>query len=256
MIYGLYLSAQGADAQSTQLDVVANNLANAQTTGFKRDLALLAARNPYDMLHGFNSHPPGNLNASTGGTEVVGVATDFSQGSLSSTGGRFDVAISGPGFFQVSDGYNEFLTRNGAFTLDRTGQLVTKGEGHTVLTPGGVPVVVPAEARDIDISTNGTVFAIDEAGVRSAVSQIALVEPSTPDALLKLGSHLYRSTAPVAPAGEATTVTQGSLETSGTNSIQEMMQMIQASRAFESNVSMIRFQDESLGQLLQTVSRQ
>ena len=87
MLYGLYLSAQGAQNQTLRLQTIANNVANADTTGFKRDLAVFQDYLPYDVEHGYPNTPPGDLNNSTGGTSIASTHTDFTEGPLYQTGG-------------------------------------------------------------------------------------------------------------------------------------------------------------------------
>jgi flagellar basal body rod protein FlgG len=255
MIYGLYLSAQGAEARSTQLDVISNNLANAQTSSFKRDLALFQARQPHDLRFGTDNEPPGNLDDHTGGVELSGIVTDHSAGPLNPTGGTYDVAIAGSGFLQVSDGEQNFLTRNGSLTVNADGELVTSDQGLQVLTESGGTIAIPEEARDVQILANGDVDAINDVGTRVQLGRLALVEPESYDSLTKLGNSLYVTPDEVVAKREHDQIRQGYLEGSGTQSVSEMVQLIGASRAFETNINMIRFQDESLSQLLQVIPR-
>lgn len=253
MIYGLYLSAQGADVQSMRQDVIANNLANASTNAFKRDFAVFQAHPPADQ--NANEELPGNLGDSTGGISLAEVATDFSNGPLVRTGGTFDLALSGPGFLQVTDGQQQFLTRNGQLARNTLGELVTHESGHAVLGSDGVPITIPAEAEQIEVASDGTVFQIGPGNSRSELGKLDIVRPTSFDQLVKVGNSLYRSAADVEPAGEEVQVQQGFLESSGTRPVLEMMDLIEASRAFEANVNMIKFQDDTLGQLLQTLPR-
>lgn len=255
MIYGLYLSAQGADVQSTRQDVISANLANASTTAFKRDLAVFQAHRPYDEENGISQAVPGDLNQSTGGISLAGVVTDYRNGSILPTGGTYDIALNGPGFFKVSDGRNEYLTRNGRLTRNAQGELVTQGSGLAVMSTGGAPITISAEAQEVEISSNGTVFQVGPDKTRSELGQIDLVLPRSLDSLVKLGDSLYRADGAVESAGDAVQVQQRSLESSGTEPVSEMVQLIEASRAFEANVNMIRFQDEALGRLLGAVAR-
>ncbi len=254
MIHGLYVSAQGANALSQKLDVISNNLANAQTTGFKHDLAIFQAIQPHDSEFENDGPVPGNLNQSTGGLTLTEVATDFSNGGLQATGGSYDLALTGPGFFQVNDGNQTFLTRNGSFTLDQTGDLVTQ-DGHRVLNSSGGAINIPLDAATVDIGSNGVVYAIDQTGLRVEAGQIDLVQPRSAHQLTKVGNSYYLVAGEVESALETTQIQQGFLEGSGTNSVSEMMQMIQTSRAFETNINMIKFQDEALGRLLQSGTR-
>lgn len=251
MIYGLYLSAQGAEVQSVRQDVIANNLANASTTSFKRDLALFQSHPPFDKVEGGIQDVPGQLNRSTGGTSLAGVATDFSDGTHIATGGKLDVALTGPGFFRVTDGKQQFLTRNGQLTIDPLGRMVTSDRG--LLVQGVKPV--PPGTLEIEFSEDGNVFGIDVDRLRVDLGRLDLVHPASTGELQKQGDSLYLTKGPVIPAGAEVRVKQGFLEGSGTNSVAEMMELIEAARAFESNINMIRFQDEALGQLIQSVPR-
>jgi len=259
MIYGLYLSAQGADAQSTQLDVISNNLANAQTSSFKRDLALFQARQPHDVRKGIEGDVPGNVNNSTGGVEVSGVVTDYSQGPLLKTDSPLDVALTGPGFMQVEADGQTLLTRNGSLAINEIGQLVTASEGHTVLDSSGGSIEIPPDAARVEITPDGLVAALDQQGARLDVGQLGLVEPESYHELIKHGNSLYESLGETIPVVRddpaAAEFRQGFLEGSGTQSVTEMMRLIETSRAFETNINMIKYQDDALGQLLQVVAR-
>ncbi|HEX6987348.1 MAG TPA: flagellar hook basal-body protein [Planctomycetaceae bacterium] len=249
MLYGLYLSAQGAQARSTQLDVVANNLANAGTTAFKRDLALFQAHRPFDLEHGGSNLAPGGLVGSTGGLTVAETVTDFSQGALEKTGGSLDLAIAGPGFFRVTDGTEELLTRDGRFARNAAGELVTAG-GRRVLSVEGTPIRLNPDAIAVEVAPDGTLSERFPTGELSAAARLAVVLPQPPDAVEKVGDNLYRAAGGVVPVGADTRVAQGFLEGSGVNPVTETMRMIEASRAFETNVNMMKFQDESLARLL------
>lgn len=255
MLYGLYLSAQGAEAQLNRLDVIANNLANASTSAFKRDLAVFQSLRPFDVEHGMADDLPGDLNKHSGGVSLAGVVTDFSDGPILPTGGTFDVALSGPGFLHVSNGRQEFLTRNGKLMLNEGGDLVTQEMGYNVLDPDGVSIRIDANAKNIEIAADGAIYQIDELGGRIKLTNLALVRPRSLDELQKVGSSFYRATGNVVPAGPEVQVRQGHIEASGTRPILEMTELIQASRAFETNLNMIKYHDEALGRLLQSVTR-
>jgi flagellar basal body rod protein FlgG len=253
MIYGLYLSAQGAETQSKRLDVISNNLANAQTGAFKRDLALFQENRPFDLENQTADDSFAGLNESTGGVTLAGVATDFSDGALVQTRGIYDVAITGPGFLQVSDGQQQLLTRNGKLSVNANGELVTQDSGHRVLGESGAPMTIGSQ--EIEIATDGTIFELGSDGARSRRGRLGLVTVDSTDGLEKVGNSFYRSAGETQPADADVQLHQGFVESSGTHSVLEMMQLIEASRAFETNVNMIKFQDEALGQLLQTVPR-
>jgi len=255
MIYGLYLSAQGAENQSIRQDVIANNLANAGTTAFKRGLALFRAHHPFDRSEGTEANPPHDLSQSTGGTTPSQVATDFTNGPLIPTGGSLDLAIQGSGFFKVADPKgNEFLTRNGKFTLTKNGELVTTSQGFHVLDNAGQPVVVPPGSSDIVVGENGGIQALTTEGVPVPIGQLDLSMPRELKQLEKIGNSLYRAHGGVDSVDASTSVKQGFTEGSGTNSVNEMLAMVEASRFYETNVNMIKYQDDALGRLLQSMS--
>jgi flagellar basal-body rod protein FlgF len=252
MLYGLYHSAQGAQAQALRLDVVANNLANASTTGFKRDLAIFQSHRPYDVENGVGSEPPGNQNALSGGISPAQIVTEFRDGPPRHTGGSLDVALVGQGFFQVSDGRRTFLTRNGEFALNTNGELIAPGSGTRVLSNAGQPIVVPPEAQQVVIGRDGAITAALQDGSMTSLGKLALVRPASLQQLQKVGNSLYTANGDVSPAGSDLSVRQGYLEASGVNPVTEMINMIQASRAAEANVNMIKFQDDTLDRLLQS----
>ncbi len=255
MIYGLYLSAQGAQNQTLRLQTIANNVANADTTGFKRDLAVFQDYLPYDVEHGYPNSPPGDLNKSTGGTSIATTHTDFTEGPLYQTDVPFDVAITGPGFLQVRRGPETFLTRNGGLTVNDLGELVTQDQGLPVLSTRGSSVIVPKGIKTVNIGTDGKITAANAEGENIALGQLNVVKPASLASLEKVGGSLYRSSGQLQPAGPGVQLRQGYLEASGVNPISETVQMIETSRAFETNINMIRFQDETLSHLLQSMAK-
>ena len=254
MIYGLYLSAQGAETQAARLDVLSNNLANASTGAFKRDLALFQAHQPFDVEQGRADALPDGCHLLSGGVSLAGTVTDFSNGPLTPTGGAYDVALAGPGFLVVGDGPQNLLTRNGRFTVDDRGMLVTHDTGLPVKNADGLPIEIPLEAQAIEISDTGRIFQVVD-GIKAEIDQLAVVEPETLAGLQKVGNSFYVSDVPVHAAGPNVRVLQGHLEGSGPNSITAMLNLIEAGRGFETNVNMVRSQDEALGRLLQSVGR-
>ncbi len=252
MIHGLYLSAQGAEAQSTRLGVIANNLANASTNAFKRDIPVFQAFPPFDVLNGTEGQVPPDALPQTGGMALSSTVTDFSNGSLRQTKSDLDVALVGPGFFQVTDGRQKFLTRDGQFSLNEQGELVTASQGMRVVGDGGQPILVPPEAKP-QISTDGTVWGRFIDGSMSELGRIDVVRPESPAALTKLGNNLYAATGRVNPAVDGFELKAGYIESSGTNPILETLEMIQATRQFETNLTMLQMQDDGLGRLLQAV---
>jgi flagellar basal-body rod protein FlgF len=254
MLYGLYLSAQGAQAQATRLDVLSNNLANAGTTGFKRDLAIFQSNRPYDIENGGFSNAPGNQSALTGGVTPAKVVTDYSEGPLVHTGGALDVALTGPGFFQVSDGKQQFLTRKGQFTLSSTGELMLQGSGMHVLSNAGNTINVPAESARVEIGSDGTLSSVGADGTRTQLARLSTVRPNSDQQLEKVGGSLFRTDSSVSPTTSDSKLQQGFIEQSGVTPVSEMIDMVQASRMVEANVNMIKYQDDALDRLLQTAA--
>lgn len=257
MIYGLYLSAQGAEAAAFHQSVLANNLANASTPAFKRDLPVFRAHAAFDKEHLQPQASPDSIDDQSGGLSFEGTVTDYSQGSLQLTGSDYDIAIMGPrpAFLEVGSPQQKFLTRNGQFTLNSDQLLVTADTNQLpVLTVDGEAIEVPISSVGLDISSDGSVWSIAGDNQRLSLGQLALVEPQTPDLLEKKGAGLYVNWGVSQPSLESE-IRQGAVEQSGTEPVSGMVDMIQSSRGFEMNMGLIRMQDEMLAQLLQTIPR-
>jgi len=259
MIRSLWISKTGLDAQQTQLDVVANNLANVGTTGFKR--ARVAFE---DLLYqnvrqaGANSSQQTQL--PTGlqiGTGVRPVATPrmFTQGNLQQTGNQLDLAINGQGFFQIQlpDGTTGY-TRDGSFHTDANGTLVTSN--GFPLSPA---ITIPANAQAVTIGQDGTVT-INVAGQATPqnIGQIQLASFVNPGGLESRGQNIFVETAASGTAsanGPGSNglglLNQGYLETSNVNVVEELVSMIQTQRAYEINSKAIQTSDQMLARLSQ-----
>lgn len=254
MIYGLYLSAQGAETQALRQSILANNMANAGTTGFKPDIPLFRSHLPYDLVHLPPNAIPDTLAQQTGGVELVATATDHRQGPLNVTNAPLDVAVVGQGFLQVSNGTDTYLTRDGHLTLDALGTLVSVNDGSQVLTVDGQPIVIPPETKNITIAGDGTVSGTGFGGTVIPLGQLALVEPANYASLIKEGDSHYTTSGEVLPA-VAAQVRQGVIEESAMNPVEGMVELIQTARAFEMNMNLMQYQDQMLGQLIQSVPR-
>ncbi len=252
MLYGLYQSAQGAQAQTFRIDVIANNLANAGTSGFKRDLAVFQSNRPFDLERGTNADPPGGQLNMSGGVTPAQVVTDYATGPLVHSGGPLDVAVAGSGFFQVSDGQKQYLTRNGQFVVSPTGDLLAAASGMHVLSSTGNPINIPVDAVKVSITPDAGITITGADGSQAQTGKLAVVQPDSTRQLQKIGNNLFSYTGSVAPAGPDTQVQQGFYEASGVQPVSEMVELLQASRAFEANVNMIKFQDDALDRLLQS----
>src|SRR5688572_37677 len=157
MLYGLYLSATGVITSSHKQDVVANNLANSESVGFKRDIATFQERLTEAAARGRPGMSNRMLEALGGGIFASPTIVDARQGELEATGNPMDVAIEGNGFFAVVDKGQSRLTRNGQFAVDRQGRLIlSNGEGQPVLDPKGKPIrLMPG--LPTSISNDGTI---------------------------------------------------------------------------------------------------
>lgn len=241
MPYGLYISAEGAQAQSKRMEVISNNLANVDTTGFKRQLATVQARHSEAIQQGLDHAGSGSINNMGGGVHMIATQTDFSTSPLKQTDGRADLAIESEGvFFKIRKGDRELLTRAGNFSVRNNGDLVTQN-GDQVLSSDGQPVNVnPLEFWEIT----------PEGAMRQngGAIPLAMVAPESLSQMVNVGENLFDvvgETANVPLA--ARNVKRGYLEASGVDPTREMMEMIETSRAFEANVNLIRMQDQVLG---------
>lgn len=241
MLYGMYVSAAGAMANAYRQDVVANNLANAETVSFKRDLTLFQARRTQSALNGHNRSTAANLESIGGGIFALPTHIDFSQGSLDQTGGAYDVAISGKGFFQIRNADEVNYTRDGRFALDKDNQLVTLTGSRPVLDDTGNPIVINPDLE----------LVIDKAGGISqggqAVARLGIVDFQDPTDLRKLGDNLYAVEGSQSPEPVSVVVNQGHLESSSVTPVNELIEMIKAQRMFQANASMVQLQDQTLG---------
>lgn len=247
MPYGLYISAEGAHAQSTRLEVIANNLANVDTVGFKRELAILQARHAEEIVQGRDFPGSGSINNVGGGTWVRETKTDFAPGPFEQTGARGNVALRGDGFFMVQKGDERLLTRAGNFTLTAQGELVTQ-QGYPVLDEGGSPVVIT--------DPNWQMLPSGAIVQNSGQQFLAVVKPVQAGDLARAGENLFRPLGETEPvAAEERQVAPGYLEKSSVNPTTEMVSMIEASRLMEANLNMMKAQDEMLNGLVNRVMR-
>ena len=249
MPYGMYLSADGAIAQQTRLETIANNMANVDTLGFKRELAVFQARAAESIQRGLEMPGDGGMNDLGGGTMIRQTKTDHSAGPMKRTGTPSDVAITGDGFFLAEKGDKQYLTRAGNFTLNERGELVTS-QGYKVLSDSGSPIVINPNVR-YEISSSG--------GIRqqgSTPQNLALVRPNSLGDLAKAGENLFRPLADVQPlSANERQVASGFLEGSGVKPTSEMVHLIETTRAIEANVNLLQTQDQMLSGLVNRLLR-
>jgi flagellar basal body rod protein FlgG len=243
MPYGLYLSAEGAHVQSIRLETLANNLANVDTPGFKRDLAVFQARYSEAEQRGLEAPGNGGFSDLSGGTMVRETRTDFAPGMLKPTHNDKDFAIDGQGFFAIKRGDETLLTRAGNFLINSNNQLVTQN-GDAVLNDSLNPITIDP-TLPWTLANDGT---IQQAG---DVTPLGVVKPASLGDLVKMGDNLFRSLGPVTPTDPTERhVLNNTLEGSGVKPTLEMMELIETTRAFEANVNMIKTQDTAMSGLI------
>jgi len=259
MIRSLWIAKTGLDAQQTNIDVISNNLANVSTNGFKRarpvfeDLLYQTLRQPGAQSSQQTQLPTG-LQLGTG-VRPVAVEKIHTQGNLQQTGNSLDVAISGKGFFQIlmPDGTTAY-TRDGSFQVDSQGQMVTSS-GYA-LQPA---ITIPSNATSVTIGKDGTVSVL-QAGSTAAtqVGTLQLAGFINSAGLQSLGENLFQETAASGAPSANTPGTNGLgflnqnyVETSNVNVVEEMVNMIQAQRAYEINSKAVTVSDQMLQKLAQ-----
>jgi flagellar basal-body rod protein FlgG len=253
MIRALWTSASGMAAQQMNLDVIANNLANVNTAGFKK-----ANVQFQEMMYDTQEAPGANSTDSstvpTGiqvgyGSKPVATERNFSQGSLAQTGNTYDVAIQGSGFFKLTmpDGTNAY-TRDGSFLVNADGQIVTS-QGFLVTGAG----TIDPKAQNVTIGADGTISATVN-GAATKISPITISTFPNPQGLTSSGSNLYTESLASGTAIDGQTpgtngigtLQQGYTETSNVSVVEEMVNMIQAQRAYEINSKAIQTSDDML----------
>jgi flagellar basal-body rod protein FlgG len=260
-IQTLYTAATGMKAMETKLDVIANNMANVNTTAFKKDRA------NFEDLFYRQYRLPGAQDAdgdrtSTGievglGVRTGSTQTDYGQGAFQTTNNQFDLAIEGGGFFKVKDPNGDFLyTRAGNFGLNATNQIVL-GSAYTgyVLDP---PITIPTDATGVVITGDGQVqYSTQTSTTLQTAGQLQLAKFINDDGLSKMGDNLYKQTD---ASGTATdnnpaangygAIRQGFLEASNVEPVNELIELITTQRSFELNSQVVQAGD----QVMQTVA--
>lgn len=249
-MYGMYLSAAGAQSFSHYVDVISNNIANADTVGFRRQLPVLQARHAEAIERGEVIPGMGLREDVGGGVFLSETRTDFTPGSFEQTGAPTDFALAdrdGKTFFVVQGDQpgEQLMTRAGNFYIDGTGQMRTQDD-RAVLAVGGTPVQVDPRFP-IHVSTDGVV---SQAETGSRIPML-LLRPRDVLDLEQVGTNTFRNQGPSVAAGpEDRQVRQGVIEHSSTQPVYEMTELIKASRAYEANVKMMQHHDETASSLI------
>ena len=253
MMRSLWTGATGMVAQQLNIDVISNNLANVNTTGFKKSRAEFEDH-MYQTMRMAGSITEGDNRLPVGiqvgmGTRPTAVHKFFTQGDFQNTGNTLDVAIEGDGFFQVDVNGELMYTRAGSFKLNQDGTVVT-ANGY-ILQP---EFAVPAETKNISISSSGHIAALDAQGQELAGAEIPLYTFINPAGLDARGRNLFTPTQASADAVEGVpgtanvgTLAQGFLEMSNVEVVDEMVNMIVGQRAYEVNSKSIQTSDSMLG---------
>ena len=256
MVRGLYTAYTGMINQQKRLDTVTNNLANASTTGFKRE-GLTSKSFDQMLTVKLNDLSVPYLNEGIGkmslGVKIGENYTDYSQGSLKETGNTYDLALAGNGFFTISytdkkGNTSEKYTRDGEFTMDSEGYLRTL-EGDYVQGEGGA-IMIPVETSEVSIRDNGDIYADGE-----YVDSLRIVDFEDYNNIEKFGENLYNVVDGATETESTASVKQGYLEMSNINVVKEMVEMITISRAYESNQKLIQTEDDMLDKSVNQVGK-
>jgi flagellar basal-body rod protein FlgF len=233
----VYVALSKQAGLAKELNSVANNIANVSTAGYRREGMLFSeyvrALEPQDR--------------SISQANIGGHYFDATPGALTQTGGQFDVAIEGEGYFQVETPFGERLTRHGGFMVDAEGQLITS-DGHRVLGDGGSPIAIPAEATSITIAQDGSIAADG-----APIGRIGLVT-ADPTTLAREGANLLRAD------GETTQIEnpklrQGFIEESNVNAVLEVSRLIEVQRAYEMGQQLLKDEDERISKTVDAMRR-
>ncbi len=222
-----------------EMQTIANNIANISTTGYRREGVVFSEF--------IKAEPHGETSVSFASAD--GRLTDPNQGELTPTGGTFDFAIQGPGFFVLSTPDGERLTRAGAFSPNDRGEL-SSPDGYSLLDTGGSAVFVPPSTKSLMLAPDGTLSADG-----TPLAQIGVVLPENPLSLVRQGGVMFRSDGGFIPA-EDVTVLQGFLEHSNVSAVSEMARMIEVQRGYELGQKFLEREDERIRAVVRLLGNQ
>jgi flagellar basal-body rod protein FlgG len=227
---GIRWNAEAMNALMTRQDVIANNMANASTVGFKREVV------------GFS-----RFEQTLGAAISAGSKTDVNQGAFHETGNPFDLAVMGAGYFSVETPDGTRYTRDGSFSLDEKGYVVDHAGRKVVGTSG--PIRITGDASDVTVQSDGRVMIDGEEKARLKIAHFSS------DAVLQRSGDGLVGLASGEEVDGKSNLMQGFLESSNVNTVQEMVSMMDGLRLFESNQRALRLQDNALGQAISDLSR-
>ena len=243
MLRGIYSAASGMVFEQQTVDIIANNLANLNTTGYKRKEPVAASFK--DVLVELMDQTPGTGDTIGTGVHIGQIAQDPTQGNLRQTNGPLDVAIADPGQYfvtQRSDGTN-LITRDGEFYRNAAGDIVTS-TGDNLLADNGQPIAVGSDIQNIKIREDGT---ITQNG--NAIGKIMVVAPSQADL-----AQFPRLVTPLPPVA-STNLRQGYLEASNVNAVTEMVSLLEASKLFNLEQKVVSAHDQLLQKSTQEIGK-
>ena len=248
MIYGMYMSSMGAMTNMARHASIANNLANTETTGYKPETvtfrSLLAES---ELLPGKRPQANELMEKIGGGVWMNSTPTVFEPGPIRSTGNPLDMAIrDSNGFFQIERDGQVFLSRAGEFTLNPNGEITTPDGQGRLLDDNGAPITITGP---VEVSKNGTIC---RSGTDDVVARVGLVRVDNPAKLEKTGENMF-SLHEATITGSDVKMESGALEGSAVEPVNEMVAMIEATRAYEANMKFIQIQDDTLGRTVTTV---
>lgn len=252
MVYGLWLSAAGLTANQYRQDLIANNLANVETSGFKHDLAVFSERLSASREPGGESTASHEiLDGMTGGLFVAPTYTSFEQGAIVPTRRPLDLALQGQGFFVVRTDQGTAYTRDGRLHVNSQGELRTVVGDWPVLGEGGTPVRIPRDRLDeVQVTADGVVRVSG-----APVARLSLVDFADRQQLRKRGGNLFVADAGASQRPASASVVSGAVERSTVEPMSTMVAMIEASRAYQLNATMISLQDGMLGRAANDIAR-
>ena len=221
-----------------EMQSVANNIANISTTGFRREGVVFS-----EYVKALGTDP--SLSMATANVRVI----NLEQGVLTQTGGSFDFAIEGDGFFMVESPEGPLLTRAGAFTPSQEGELVTP-DGLRLLDAGGAPIFIPPDARSISLAADGTLTADDR-----PLTQIGLYLPADPNDLSHRDGVRFATPGGTEPVIEGAVILQGFVEGSNVDAISEIARMIEVQHAYEMGQKFMDKEDERIQSVIRTLGR-
>lgn len=258
MVKGLYTAYTGLRNEQRRLDVISNNIANSNTTGYKK-MGVTSQSFSQELAVRVDDDSDGYLVKGIGdvslGVKIGETYTDFSQGGFRETGNAYDVALEGDGFFTISttdkSGTEHIrYTRDGSFTVTRDGYLVTK-DGDFVLGTNNQRIqILGADTADVSMDSLGNVYANEV-----LVGRLQIVDFQNKDALSLYGENMFEALPEAGMVASTALTRQGYLETSNVNVINEMVSMITITRAYETNQKMMQTIDSTLDKAVNEIGK-